>query len=170
MAEPPLFTQTTSFTQKDNLSPSLFSILVKDLPGPTGGPSKLVEVILCAKDLVIYGSNRFQVLAANLELTVIWSRWRWWSLEGKRAAATYALYIARLLCKPDSVLMVALLCERKKFRYAGHRGTHETGAGRKCDQFADPSSPLFSLLDFIAPIALHGVGVIWKDLTVENLR
>lgn len=60
----PSFTQTTGLAQVDYLSLLLVFILLKALSDHMGGPRRLIEVILYADDLLIYGLNRFQVQQA----------------------------------------------------------------------------------------------------------
>ena len=65
----PSFRQTTGYAQGDNLSPLLFSMLLKDLPGETYGVWQNVKIILYADDLLIYGRSPIHVQSALVRLS-----------------------------------------------------------------------------------------------------
>lgn len=68
IVEHPAIHQTTELAQGDNLSPLLFSILLKALPKRIKGARNMVNVLLYADGLVVYGTSRFHVQQALARL------------------------------------------------------------------------------------------------------
>lgn len=62
VANLPPFVQATG--KGDNLSPLIFSVLLKDLPRRMRRQKDLVKVLWYVNDLIIYGGNRFHVQQA----------------------------------------------------------------------------------------------------------
>ena len=186
VAELPPFSQTTGVAQGDNLSPLLFSVLLKDLPLRTRGQRDLVKVILYADDLVIYGSSRFQIqqalarlfaISTELGLTVnqaktVAMKFR----RGGRIAAQDTLHIATTpLAYVKKFPYLGLLLTPNGHSFLSHVAERCRKALIAVSTFRNPqllSIPtalrLFDLK--IAPIAAYGIALIWSDLTPTSLE
>jgi hypothetical protein len=186
VTELPPFAQTTGLAQGDNLSPLLFSVLLKDLPGLIRGPRELVKVLMYADDLVVYGESRFQVQQAiarlnsaipSLGLTINEAKTEAIKFRrGGRLAARDTLFLAG-----EPVRYV------EHFQYLGIIVTPSARSftahvNEKCRKAVSSFSAIHKphllslkaalrLFDMkIAPIASYGIELIWEDLTVGNLE
>ena len=59
-----VITQTTGFSQVDNLSPCLLSVLVSDTPSRVSERHPTVRIIMYANDVVMYEASRSHVMQA----------------------------------------------------------------------------------------------------------
>ena len=186
VAELPPFTQTTGVAQGDNLSPLLFSVLLKDLPSRVRGPRELVKVILYADDLVVYGLNRFQVqqtlarlhtTATELGLTVNQTKTvamkfrrggRIAAGDELRLAGSPLAYVSKfpylgLLLSPNGRSFRAHVTERCRMALTA------VSTIRKPQLLSVPTAlRLFDLK--VAPMAAYGAATIWDDLTPACLE
>lgn len=185
VAEHPSFDQTTGVMQGDNLSPLLFSVLIKDLARLIKGPRDLVKVLMYADDLVVYGTSRFQVQQAlarlnaavgNLGLTVNVAKTKAMKFrQGGYLAANDTLRLAGIpleFVNQFPYLGVVLPTNGKSF------GAHIEERCRKAQMASftikDPHKlslatalKLFQIK--IAPVASYGIEVIWECLSAEHL-
>ena len=181
VAELPPFSQTTGVAQGDNLSPLLFSVLLKDLPTRIRGQRDLVKVILYADDLVIYGGSRFQIqqalarlhtasidlgLTINKEKTVAMKFRR-----GGRAAADDNLRLeGSSLVYVNKFSYLGLLLSPNGHSFRRHISERCRKALIAISTINKPQllsvETAIRLFDLkIAPIASYGVSIIWNDLT-----
>lgn len=69
VTEHPPLVQTNGFTQGDNLSPLMFTLLIADLPPKIKKRHPTVDIIMYADDLVIYSRSRFHLQQALATLS-----------------------------------------------------------------------------------------------------
>ena len=167
------------------LSPFL-SVLLKDLPKVIEGRRKLVNTILYADDLVIYGRERFQVQEAparmnaeirQLGLSVNTSKTEAMKFRlGGQVARNDTLFIAGTpLRYVNKFPYLGLTIHFKGSCFTPHTEERCRKAMVAMASIEKPQllamGTALRLFDIkIAPVATFGIELIWESLTVANLE
>ena len=184
VSELPPIPQTTGVAQGNNISPLLFSVLLKDFSESVCGPRGLVKVLLYADDLVIYGPSRFQLQQAlarlhqavsELGLTVNLAKTEAVKFRrGGRVATNDALHLtSSAITYVNSFCYLGLLLPSNGHSFPAHLTERCRKALIAAGSIRSPQrlslATAIRLFDLkVAPVATYGIEVIWRDMTAKN--